>query len=64
MCNGGCRKDRFLRTPDGEEGLNYLCQGPKASFTHARPTLEKLVPLRRGGASAQQLMRAARGLEG
>jgi uncharacterized protein len=64
MCNGGCPKDRFLRAPDGEEGLNYLCQGLKAFFTHARPTLEKLVPLWKAGASAQQLMRAARGLEG
>jgi uncharacterized protein len=64
MCNGGCPKDRILLTPDGEEGLNYLCQGLKAFFTHARPTLEKLVPLWKSGASAQQLMRAARGLEG
>jgi uncharacterized protein len=64
MCNGGCPKDRFLRTLDGEEGLNYLCQGLKAFFTHARPTLEKLVPLWKAGASAQQIMRAARGVEG
>ena len=64
MCNGGCPKDRFLRTLDGEEGLNYLCRGLKAFFTHARPTLEKLVPLWKAGASAQQIMRAARGVEG
>lgn len=42
-CWGECPKNRLLRTPDGEPGLNYLCAGLKKFYAHAVPKVERIV---------------------
>ena len=40
LCNGGCPKDRFALSPDGEAGQYYLCEGLKSFFSYAVPRLK------------------------
>jgi uncharacterized protein len=55
-CRGECPKNRFLTTPSGEPGLNYLCAGYKAFFQHIDRPLTILTKLLRQGKPAAKVM--------
>ncbi len=55
-CNGECPKHRFMRTPDGEEGLNYLCPGYKMFFNHVDPHMKTMAALLRRQQAPAQIM--------
>src|ERR1022692_4896926 len=46
-CNGECPKHRFIKTPDGEDGLNYLCPAYKKFFNHIDPAMRTMSRLLR-----------------
>jgi uncharacterized protein len=53
-CHGGCPKNRFIKTPSGEPGLNYLCAGYKSFFNHVdRPMKIMAALLHQGRAPAE-----------
>lgn len=58
-CNGECPKHRFIRTPDGEEGLNYLCAGYKKFFNHIGPSMGTMAQLLRSGRAPAEIMQMA-----
>ena len=64
MCNGGCPKYRFIRTPEGEAGLNYLCAGLKRFFLHSRERLERLAGAERAPARPPRMAPGQPGMPG
>jgi uncharacterized protein len=55
-CNGECPKHRFIKTPDGEAGLNYLCAGYKKFLRHIDPHMTTMAELVQGGRPAAEIM--------
>ncbi|HEX7609920.1 MAG TPA: anaerobic sulfatase maturase [Solirubrobacteraceae bacterium] len=57
-CNGGCPKDRFARSPDGETGLHYLCPSYKDFFHHVSRPMGAMAELLAAGRAPAELMGA------
>lgn len=55
-CYGGCPRNRFIETPDGQPGLNYLCAGYKHFFIHIDHPMRIMADLLRRGRYADQVM--------
>lgn len=55
-CHGGCPKYRFMRTPDGEPGLNYLCPAYKRFFKTTAPSMKKMKALLDAGRAPAEIM--------
>lgn len=55
-CHGECPKHRFIETPDGEPGLNYLCAGYKHFFNHIDEPLKMMITLYKQGRDATEIM--------
>jgi uncharacterized protein len=55
-CHGECPRNRFILTPDGEAGLNYLCAGFKLFFKHIDQPMRLMADLLRQGRYAEEVM--------
>ncbi len=60
LCNGGCPKDRFGISADGEYGQYFLCRGLEMFFEHAVPVIRSMIDLSRKGKDAKKIMRKLR----
>jgi uncharacterized protein len=59
-CHGGCPKDRFAATPDGEPGLHFLCPSYQSFFRHIRPTMEAMCELLRADRAPAEIVAITR----
>ena len=57
LCGGGCLKDRFAFSEDGEPGQYYLCPGLISYFDYAVPRLTRAMELSSARNSPEEIMR-------
>ena len=56
VCNGGCPKYRFIRSEDGEPGLNHLCEGLRRFFSYVQPAVNLVNALAKRGHTPKSIM--------
>ena len=59
-CSGGCLKDRFAVSRDGEPGQSYLCPGLERFFAHADGPIRRMIALSKEGKGPEAIMAALR----
>lgn len=57
-CHGECPKNRFMQSPDGEPGMNYLCPSYEKYFRHITPAMNALAQIVANGFPASSIMQA------
>jgi uncharacterized protein len=55
-CHGGCPKDRFATTADGEPGLNHLCDGYLEFFHHIDRPMRRMKALLEAGRAPSEIV--------
>ena len=55
-CHGECPRNRFLKTPGGDEGLNYLCDSYRLFFQHVARPMRRMAELLRMGRAPAEIM--------
>jgi len=53
VCHGECPKNRFVKSVDGEAGLNYLCAGYLKYFRHITPSMNRMARALADGRAVQ-----------
>ena len=56
LCNGGCPKDRFALSRDGQPGQNYLCPGLELFFMHTGPAFTRMAQMIQQGHAPSEIM--------